>query len=131
MEHDLITGTGLQVIDVDLTGSDAQLLASAARITATVVQAQGRKLHDNVEAAWSLGTVAPTTNNAQVYQISETVFGETEVKTYFRFPVTFKERGTYFVQIKIEDGAGEYSSSPTGFIIGVGDGLPNGYRSNG
>ena len=124
MEHDLSLGLGLQVIDVDLTGSDEALMNSAASISAYIFYDDTETFLNTVEATWTLGTAIPTTNDPAVYRVDVTEFGTTTTRTYFRVPVTFAERGTYLISLRITDTNNDFTSSVGAISVGVGDGLP-------
>jgi len=126
MEYDLKIGLGLQVIDVDLTGSDSAILADASHFNAIIFCDNDATVTASIEVSGPVTPGAPTTNEPAVFSDDVTAYGITSTHTYFRIPYEFKVRGAYLIQISITDNSNIKTTAKEAISVGVGDGLPFG-----
>ena len=130
VKHDIVTGLGLQIFYVDITGSDADLLANLQEVTADI-HFDDSETPDEILTSY-IGTPAsltaeptPKTDTA-IYTVTETVYGETVTKTYFRFAHNFEEAGTYLIPVRMTDTSNNTTWSEEAIAVGIGNGIVRG-----
>lgn len=125
--YDIIAGLGLNAIEIELTGSDPDLLANLERIRAVVMYDETEEIVGDYYVSGPLAAAAPSGTNAGAWEEPDGggVFGEP--RQFFRFFHEFNRRGLYIVALSMTaDGAA--TSLPHGIRIGIGDGFPDGVQ---
>lgn len=122
--HDITVGAGFQVITIDLTGSDADLLADLKYVRARVFRDEDAALEGEYEAAGRTATLPAIAEGLVAYDASTpSPIGATST-TKLRLCHNFKGRGLHLISISIEDTLGNETFSVGAVRVGVGDGLP-------
>jgi hypothetical protein len=122
-------GQGYQLLFVDLTASDADLLAAASIARAKVIRYDPEKELATYEASSPVGSSVPAASKDPVLYTDTRadVLGEPYPATIFRFGHTFDEKGKYLIGISLEDADGNETWSVTPIVVAVTNGLPEGY----
>ena len=122
-------GQGYQTLFIDLTASDADLLATASIARAKVIRYDPEEEVASYEATAPISPSVPAPSEDPVlYTDTRTdVVGENYTATIFRFSHTFAEKGKFLIGISLEDTDGNETWAADPVVIAVSNGLPEGY----
>jgi len=125
--HDILAGVGLQIFNIDITGSDSDLMidvAAGSEVRVIVYNDESGEAENEYSASGAVTVGDPLGVGAVVYTVDIISAGITTTHTYFKFSHRFDVAGDYYIALIIEDASGNRSSTADAIRVGIGSGLP-------